>query len=421
MSTSMVRSTDSQSPRVFYGWIIVIACFLVTFTQGETMFSFGIFLKPLEGEFQWSRALTSTAYSALLLGYAVSCVVAGRLSDRYSPRPVLLAAALLGGAGMALCSLASDINQLRLWMLVSGLGAGATASVPAAVVQKWFLNRPRAGLALAIVTCGSGIGMIVYPPFVTYVILSHGWRIAYLALGILLFVLTGAGALAVRNRPGALTIKVNEGSPEGGVSLRQLLVDRAFLAVVFATTSGIFMFQSISAHLAAFATDAGISQTEAALALGVFGALTIPGRLVSGITAERLSWRKVLSVALLGMGASILILLVGKSTFMLFLFVIFFGLAQGLRVPSQLGILAYYFGTHNLGLLIGICSCVGQFAGVFAPYFCGFVYDQTGSYYIAFGILAALCLTGALVTLSIKKAPAAAVRNGLFHPEHHPA
>ncbi len=151
-----------RSP-IFYGWFVVAACFFVTMTQGEAMLSFGLFLKSLENEFDWGRAVTSSAYSAFLIGYALSGMIAGRLSDRYSPRAVLLISTLLAGSGLALSSITKDINQLRAFMLMSGLGSGAMWSVPTSVVLQWFTGRPRAGVALALVTCGSSVGMIFYP------------------------------------------------------------------------------------------------------------------------------------------------------------------------------------------------------------------------------------------------------------------
>jgi hypothetical protein len=62
---------QNEHPTKFYGWFIVGACFAATFTLGEVMWTFGIFFKPLENEFDWSRAVVSSGYVVFLIGYAI--------------------------------------------------------------------------------------------------------------------------------------------------------------------------------------------------------------------------------------------------------------------------------------------------------------------------------------------------------------
>lgn len=128
-------SKEVKHTTIFYGWFVVAACFAVTLTLGETFWSFGVFFKPLESEFDWSRTLTSSGYTAFLIGYTISVISTGKLADRYNPRPILLASALSAGLGISLCSRVNSINELRIFLLIAGLGAGATWSVPTSIVQ----------------------------------------------------------------------------------------------------------------------------------------------------------------------------------------------------------------------------------------------------------------------------------------------
>ena len=169
-------SKETKNPTIFYGWFVVAACFAVTLSLGETFWTFGVFFKPLEDGFGWSRALVSSGYTAFLLGYTISVVTAGRLADRYNPRPIILASALLSGLGISLCSQTQSINQLRFFLFIAGLGAGASWSVPTSVVQRWFYKEKRAGLALSIVSAGVGVGALIFAPLINYLILNYGWR-----------------------------------------------------------------------------------------------------------------------------------------------------------------------------------------------------------------------------------------------------
>ena len=126
MTNQKVRQYSGGEPSSVYGYVIVIAAFCILLVSFGTRMAFGVFFKPLEKEFGWSRALISSGYTAFMIGYALSVVAAGRLADRYSPRPILLVSALLAGLGTSLCSQVQSINQLRILLLTAGLGSGAT-------------------------------------------------------------------------------------------------------------------------------------------------------------------------------------------------------------------------------------------------------------------------------------------------------
>jgi len=58
---------------VYRGWFVVAACFVIAVTLGHLFWSFGVFFKPLQQEFGWSRAEASTAYTAFLKIGRASC------------------------------------------------------------------------------------------------------------------------------------------------------------------------------------------------------------------------------------------------------------------------------------------------------------------------------------------------------------
>ena len=136
-------NAEEKKSGIFYGWVVVLACFLATLTLGETFWCFGVFFKPLESEFGWSRAVTSSAYTCFLIGHAISLIVGGRLGDRISPRPILVATAVISGSAIALCSRADSVNELRLFLFIAGLGAGPMWSVSTSTVMRWFSGDKR--------------------------------------------------------------------------------------------------------------------------------------------------------------------------------------------------------------------------------------------------------------------------------------
>lgn len=380
-------------------------------TLGETFWSFGVFFKPLESDFGWSRALTSSAYTAFLIGHAISLIIGGRLVDRFSPRPILLASAAIAGLGIALCSQTQSINQLCFFLFIAGLGAGPTWSVSTTTVMRWFSGHKRAGLALAITTTGVGVGAVVFAPLINHLIRSYGWRDAFLYVGVILFVIIAISALMVRRSPPAAIAPVPSTGDDAHESPTKMnrLPNKAqitpFLIITSIITVAIVSFQAVNVHFIPHAIDEGISDVSAAAALGLIGGFSILGRLVSGFISDAVGWRKTLALALFGMTLSIPWLLFLSASWMLYVFAFSYGVCHGIRVPAQLGILEQTFGISSLGQLIGISTAIGQVCGAAAPYAAGFIYDQTGSYSIVFFILMAILTATAIMAARIKEQP----------------
>ena len=57
-------------PRLFYGWVMLFACFLTAMMASGTMMAFGVFINPLADDMGWS-------HSALSFSYALSSIVTG--------------------------------------------------------------------------------------------------------------------------------------------------------------------------------------------------------------------------------------------------------------------------------------------------------------------------------------------------------
>jgi OFA family oxalate/formate antiporter-like MFS transporter len=181
----------------------------------------------------------------------------------------------------------------------------------------------------------------------------------------------------------------------------------SFIGVAFVTVTVILTFQVLMVHLVPHATDAGISPTVSAAALGLLGGISVPGRIFSGFMAERIRWQMILALSCFGMALSLLWILFLERAWMLYCFVSFYGICHGLRVPANVGILGEFFGMRSLGELTGIVTAVATIIGAFAPYIVGFIFDAVGSYSVAFVIVMAFLLTSGIVACSMKKPIAA--------------
>jgi MFS family permease len=385
------------------------ACFCLTLTLGETFWTFGVFFKPLQQEFGWSRALVSSVFTAFLLGYALSVIASGRLVDQYSPKPVLLVSALLMVSGLCLCSVGTTIDHFRLCLFTVGLGSGATWSVPNATVQRWFYGKKDAGLALGIVTSGVGAGALLFAPLINFLIQSYGWRIAFLTLGILFGSVVAMATLVLMPVPRPMR-GTGKGTEVRGIHAgnecpagRRWYASRAFAAILFISVVGMFTFQFVSTHMVPHATDVGISPSAAAAALGFMGGFSILGRVSSGLFSARLGWHRLLSLAYFGMAASMVCLSVLKDLWTLYVFAFLYGVFHGVRISGQVGVLPEIFGMRSLGELIGLTAAAGQLISAFSPYVVGALFDATGSYSLAFLLTFVLLVAGGVVAGLLKR------------------
>ena len=65
-----MAAQTAAEPRFFYGWIVMIACLLITMASSGTMMAFGVFINPMTADLGWSHSVIS-------FSYAVSSIVSG--------------------------------------------------------------------------------------------------------------------------------------------------------------------------------------------------------------------------------------------------------------------------------------------------------------------------------------------------------
>ncbi|MDO9444122.1 MAG: MFS transporter, partial [Dehalococcoidia bacterium] len=112
---------------------------------------------------------------------------------------------------------------------------------------------------------------------------------------------------------------------------------------------------------------------------------------------------------------ALLLLAFATSTWMVGAFALLNGLAWGARVPVVVSMRAEYFGSRSFGAIMGISSLVVTMGGVIAPIAAGLADDATGTYTVAFAILAVVSGLGCIFlvllpppqTSAQRRAPAA--------------
>ena len=404
--------------KVFYGWIIVAVFLAVSTVMYGTRYSFGVFFKSLESEFGLSRTATSAVFSAYMFQGFVFAILAGWALDKYGPRIVILVMGVFTGFSLLLTSQTSSFWQLFItYSLLLSMGTGAVYSVTMATVSRWF-DKKR-GLALGIVGSGIGLGTFVMAPFATYLISSIGWRMAYIIIGLIAWLIVIPLSRLLRKDPyeiGALPdgakassgeTGINEPRKEDSLELTGLSLPQALRNMNFWFFGSIwllvaFCYLLVLTHIVPHATDMGMSPIEAAAILSLIGGSNIVGRVLMGRVSDRIG-RKVIAIscALLEAGA-MMGLIWSQDLWMLYIFGIVSGFSFGGLDPPVTALIGDTFGLRNIGVIMGVLMFGWAVGAAIGPVVGGLVFDVSNSYFMAFLIGAIAMLAVALLVALIR-------------------
>jgi MFS family permease len=415
----------------YYGWVIVAVTFLVFVVAYATWQSFSIFYVAVIEDFGWTRAATALTFSIFTIVYGLNSLVAGGLVDRFGPRVMLPAGGIILGLGLLSLTLMTEIwHFYLLFGVVMAVGLSTLGSVPSyAVLSNWFVKKR--GTALGLSTAGIGIGALILVPILQGIIDSHGWRTAYLVLGLVtLAVIPTVTAVFQRHRPQSLgllpdgerstqTTPATESKAEM-VRRDALVVDkewasrewtlgdaartRRFWLIFVARCLELGVLQLFLVHQAAFFVGVGYETLVAAGIVAAVGFVGSFGKILWGTLSDRIG-REVTYTVGFGLGTvGVLILLSiqpGSPVWMAYAYAIMYGLCYGMSAVLLPAMAADIFHGKRYGVILGgiyIGGGIGAAAGAFLG---GYIYDLTQSYAWAFGSgIPLMWLTGALYWLA---------------------
>jgi MFS family permease len=122
-----------------YRWVIVAAGGLLGCLAIGAMFSLPVFLLPISKETGWSVTGISSAMTIGFLAMAFASIMWGGLSDRWGPRPIVMAGSVLLAVSMLLASWAPSLIVFQLvFGLLVGVAAAAIFAPMMACVTGWF-------------------------------------------------------------------------------------------------------------------------------------------------------------------------------------------------------------------------------------------------------------------------------------------
>jgi MFS family permease len=403
----------AERPRIFYGYVVAAAAFVIMTVAWGANRTFGVFLDPMVREFGWTRAEISGAYTLGMINLGLISLLAGRLTDQIGPRVLLIACSLFLGIGYALSSQVETLWQLYLFYgMLTGIGMSGTWAPIMSVVNRWFIKNR--SLMSGIIASGGAIGIAFFPLLFSNLIQTFGWRLSFLLLGALTFASIFLGALFLKRAPGEIGVtsygarEIHAGGlniQSQGLSLGEAFRTRSFWLLNFISFCDFLLINVVAVHIVPHAIQLNISPIQAATVLSLAAGVSIPGRIFMGGIADRIGNRPGFYVCLTLSVAAFLLLQFSQTLGMLYFFSILYGLGLWATGAILSPYLADLFGLKSHGSIFAGTVFSGTLGGGLGPILVGYTFDATGNYRLGFLLCLFASIAAWIALTQVKPVP----------------
>ena len=389
--------------RLYYGWAILTASMLSAAAsvpmQGPIM---GVFQRPIQEDLGWSSASISIGFAMGSGMGGLGSIWVGRVLDRRGPRRVsVIAGAIIVGCMIGLASMTQFWHFWGLFGLARGTAAAGAQLATMVALASWFVKKR--GRVVGLLGAGQRTGQAIMPIPIGLVIVTLGWREAWLALaGFAFLAIVLPSAAYMRRRPEdygllpdgqpslvmAPSGDVSEAAGEELWTLAEARRTRTLWALIIGQAAVVLAVNATNLHIIASFQDKGLSQGLAILAATIYllvAALSVFGW---GLVMERVHTRYLALTAASFYFVSMVLAVVTASFAVALLFSLAYGSALGVWTVVSRMLFANYFGRRSFGTIRGFAAPIMSGVSMIGPIFGGFVRDGTGSYDLAFTIFA---------------------------------
>ena len=361
-----------------------------------------------KGEFTLYRTIVS------LLG-ALLMPVFARLIRKLGVKKVMLIGLIGNALAYVLYSFAGALWHFYLAAALEDIFTNGISFLTIGVlINSWFLdNRSTvAGLAYA----GTGVGGALFVPIITQIAGQFGWRWAYRGVALLsVAVLLPLILLLLRDNPeqmGLAPYQAPGKKAEGGQAAQEAsgsgitLFAAKKMPAFWLLALGFFLLNICcggpSNHNVAFFSDLGYSAAFAsAVTSGYLGVVAV-GKIAAGTLFDRLGTPKttlILCACCIGFPALALLCHIPALAWVYAVLLGFSGMGPSVGISA---LVRHVFGDRDFASIFSLITMASTLGAAVAAPLMGVIYDATGSYtaawvlWLAFAVLTAACLTGAL-------------------------
>lgn len=371
---------------------------------------FTLFVDPIMGDTGQSQTSISGLYAVGTGISAIVAIVASRMVDRFGPRMMLgLSAFAFGLACIGLGSATGAIGLLFGFAALRALGQSSMPISATLLTAQWFVRYR--GRAMALLAMGYSLSNALFPPFAQLLIDSFGWRNAYRALGITIWLLViPLAVFLVRDTPEQIGLLPDGHPPDPDqpsnvpsepVIKRSKPVWRtlSFWLLASPLAAGPFVSTALIFHQASIFAERGLSATVAANSFVAFAITSALTTVFIGFLVERVEPRFILFASMVLLTVSTILLTLVNSPLSAIVYIMLLGCVSGCISTSSNVMWAYYYGRVGLGEVQGLSMTTIVSAAAIGPLPLAALQSAYGSYTVGLYMLAALPVLFALPLL----------------------
>jgi len=388
---------------------VLVAGFGTIFTAYAIRYSYGVLLPEMLPSLAISKTEAGVIFASYFIAYTVFSPVLGLLADRYDMRVLLTLFLAILGVGTLLMSYSSSPVDASLFFTLAGIGAAACWAPVIAVVQRWVSDKRR-GTTLAVIDVGSALGIIACSAAMPLIVVEHGWRMGWMGLGALAFLIAGMNFFLVRSypveksdlshpKPRRLT-----GEPVS-VTYMRLLRDIRFWLIGLSYLLTGFSILIPFTFLSTYAVQELMLPYEAAARLiTVIGIAAIVGKLVLGHLSDTIGRIRVMMLCAVLIAAGSLGMAYNQGFLTLTLFTVIFGLGYGTVWSMYAASASDYFSKESAGSIVGLWTFLAGIGSILSPIIAGWVADTTGTLTWSFILTTASAVISLFLLLPVWRA-----------------
>ena len=334
----------------------------------------------------------------------------GYLIEKFGPKLLLAAGAILSGSSWVLASSADSLMSVYLtYGLLGGVGTGIIYVGIVGLMVAWFPDKR--GMAAGVVAAGYGMGAVLSTFPVTLSIAKLGYRPTLLHFGLIFGAIAFLAAVSMKRPPKDWMAeyiarnKKTEGLNSGEM-LKTPLFWLMFVMMTMMSTSGLMVIS----QMASFSKDFGVTDATI-LGMGALPLALTLDRVTNGLTrpffgwvSDRIGRERTMFIAFGLEGiAMTLWLLTRENTllFVLFSGIVFFGWGEIFSLfPATL---TDTFGEKHATTNYGFLYMAQGIGSIFGGPLAARLHEASGSWIPVFAVVIALDVLTALLAIAVLK------------------
>lgn len=386
--------------------------------------------KPIAAEFGFSPVQMGYLFSGFLWTYVVCLIPLGLMVERVGAKRMVGTGIAIWSAATALTAATGGFASIFLSRLAMGASEASTFPACGRIIRDWFPQNER-GLVTTLFNGGSSAGPAIGAVATAALVEYAGWRIAFVALGIVGYIWLAAWLfwfntpekakwLSETERRKIVRERDGEAAPAASVppsSLRYLLSQRSIWGLVITQACLVYTAYLFLTWLPSFLQS---TRELSTMNTGYLTAVPYLVTIVLGVTIAWASDRILSSQSVLAgkrrnfiAAMAILSLLILAAPAVGELWELLFVLTLVLTGSTTGAGLNFTLASDllrnpaDVSRVIAITALGGNLFGLIAPIITGYVVAATGGYDWAFGVAAGLLVVGAVATLTMTRKPIA--------------